>query len=119
MLVRASLVGMTERNPRYAKFSAKVNGMSVSWSSKEPYLTGDQVLIDLILEELSKDICYNVTPTGPCIDRDVKKAAPVYMALYAMFDDTVIFKNPPDLSRLWLEPWMLDEDGKFIEGLVF
>ena len=92
---------MNERNPRYAKFSAKVNGMSVSWNSKEPHLTGDQVLIDLILEELSEDICYDVTPTGPCIDRDVSKAAPVYLALYAIYDDTVVFKNPPDLSRLW------------------
>lgn len=113
------MVGMSERDPRYAKFTAKVNEMSVSWSSKEPYLTGDQVLVDLILEELSKDICYNVTPTGPCIDRDVKKAAPVCMALYSMFGDTVIFKNPPNLDRLWLEPWMLDKNGKFIDGLVF
>lgn len=110
---------MYERNPRFAKFSAKVNGMSVSWSSKDPYLTGDQELIDLILVELNKDICYNVTPTGPCIDRDVKKAAPVYLALCAMFGDTVNFKNRPNLDRLWLEPWMLDEDGKFIDGLVF
>jgi hypothetical protein len=110
---------MYQRNPRYAKFSAKVNGMSVSWSSKEPYLAGDQALINLILEELDKDISYSVTPTGPCIDRDVSKAAPVYLALRAIFDDTVDFKNPPNLDRLWLEPWMLDEDGKFIEGLVF
>lgn len=110
---------MYQRNPRYAKFGAKVDGMSVSWSSKGPHLTGDQVLIDLILEELSKDICYDVTPTGPCIDRDVSKAAPVYMALLAIFGDTVVFKNPPNLDRLWLERWMLDEDGKFIPGLVF
>jgi hypothetical protein len=110
---------MYERNPRFAKFSAKVNGLSVSWSSKDPYLSGDQELINLIHDELSKDISYDVTVTGPCIDRDVSKAAPVYMALIAMFGDTVVFKNPPNLDRLWLEPWMLDEDGKFIPGLVF
>jgi hypothetical protein len=110
---------MHECDPKFAKFSAKVNGMSVSWSSKEPFLTGDQELIDLIQKELSVELGYKVTATGPFVYSDVQKAAPVYLALLAMFGDTVVFKNPPNLDRLWLEPWMLDEDGKFIPGLVF
>lgn len=110
---------MNGRNPRYAKFSAKADGMSVSWSSKDPYLTGDQELINPILEELKNGEGYNVTPAGPYIDRDVSKAAPVFLALLAIFDERVIFTNPPNIDRLWLEPWMLDESGQIRDGLVF
>ncbi len=110
---------MNERNPRFTRFSATVAGKKVSWSSNEQHLTGDQELIDLIQKELSVELGYKVTATGPFVYSDLRKAAPVYLALLAMFGETVIFKNPPNLDRLWSEPWMLDEGGKFIPGLVF
>jgi hypothetical protein len=110
---------MSERDPRFGKFSARVNGMSVSWSSKEPHLTGDQVLIDLILEELRVNEGYKVTATGPYVYSDVRKAAPVFLALLDMFGDSVAFKNPPNLDRFWLRPDMLDGFGNLRDDLVF
>jgi hypothetical protein len=110
---------MYERNPRFAKFSATVAGKKVSWSSKEPYLTGDPDLIAQILDELSKGIDYQVVFNGPYVPRDYRKAAPVYIALLTLFGEAAVFTNPPNLDRFWLTPDMLDESGNLKDGLVF
>jgi hypothetical protein len=111
--------GMYERNPRFAKFSAMVAGKKVSWSSKEPCLTGDPGLIAQIHDELSKGIDYQIVINGPYVLRDYRKAAPVYIALLKLFGEDAVFTNPPNLDRFWFTPDMLDEFGNLRDGLVF
>lgn len=55
---------MYERDPRFAKFSAKVKGKKVSWTSKEPYLTGDPELIGQIHDELSEGLDFQIVALG-------------------------------------------------------
>ena len=112
-------MNMYERNPRFAKFSATVGGKKVSWSSKEPYLTGDPGLIAQIHDELSKGVDYEIVFNGPYVLRDFRKAAPVYIALWTLFGEDAVFTNPPNLDRFWLTPDMLDEFGNLRKGLVF
>ena len=110
---------MYERNPRFAKFSATVRGKKVSWSSKEPYLTGDPGLIAQIHDELSKGVDYEIVFNGPYVLRDFRKAAPVYIALWTLFGEDAVFTNPPNLNRFWLTPDLLDVDGKLRDDIVF
>ena len=110
---------MAERNPRFGKFSATVGGKTVSWSSKEPYLTGDPDLIAQIHDELSKGVDYQIVALGPFVLRDFRKAAPVYIALLRLFEEDAVFTNPPNLDLFWLSPDMLDEFGNIREDLVF
>lgn len=112
-------MNMYERNPRFAKFSARVGGKKVSWSSKEPYLTGDPGLIAQIHDELSKGVDYEIVFNGPYVLRDFRKAAPVYIALWTLFGEDAVFTNPPNLDRFWLTPEMLDVDGKLRDDIVF
>jgi hypothetical protein len=110
---------MYERNPRFAKFSATVAGKKVSWSSKEPYLSGDPDLIAQIHDELSKGLDYQIVALGPYVLRDFRKAAPVYIALWTLFGEDAVFTNPPNLDRFWLTPDMLDGFGNLRDDLVF
>lgn len=115
----ANVRNMQERNPRYEKFSADVDGKHISWCKTEPYLTGDEELIARIRIELGSEDRYLVTPTGPYIQREVSRAAPVYLAILALFGESADFTNPPNLNRLWLEPGMLGIDGELRDDLVF
>ena len=111
--------GMSPRKPKYSAFSVEVDRRFVNWSPIEPFLTGDEDLIKEILNEIESDSGYMVTPTGPNIKREIKQAAPVYLAMLAIFGEKAQFKNPPDLTLLWVEPWMLDPEGLLRKDIIF
>jgi hypothetical protein len=110
---------MSPRKPRYSKFRVEVDGKFVAWSPTEPFLTGDEELIKAVQNEIEAESGYMVTPTGPYIERKISQAAPVYLAMLAIFGEKALFKNPPDLTRLWLEPRMLDPEGHLRTDVIF
>ena len=110
---------MNSKKIVFNSFTVTVGDQSLTWNPIHPHLTGDEELIQRIGGELALHEGFSVTPTGPFVESDVSQAPPVYLAVLSIFGDTVEISNPPDLSELWLEAWMLDENGNIREDIVF
>lgn len=100
-------------------FNISCFGKTVSWEPREPYLSGDTNLVTQLLAVLDTEIEFAVTPTGPFISSNVEDGAAVYLASIEAFGEHAEFQNAPDLTSLWLEPSMLDEDGEVRKDLIF
>ena len=110
---------MTSKKIIFDSFTITVGNQSVAWNPTYPHLTGDEELIQQVKGELASHEGFSVTPTGPFVESDISQAPPVYLAMLSIFGDTVEISNSPEMSKLWLEAWMLDGNGKLRDDIIF
>lgn len=110
---------MSSKKIIFDSFTVSVGVQSATWNPTYPHLTGDEELIQQINGELASHEGFSVTPTGPFVESDISQAASVYMAILKICDETAKIINPPNLTKLWLDPEMLDKNGVLKSDIIF